>query len=94
MLRHLAAKAKSAPDGRRVIILFVLVLRFIDDGTPACAWEVNFVSKMKHNKEMPIEVTKKQPYGTPAVKIIGVKLENNLLNVSTYDYNYHSLDEG
>ena len=48
---------------------------------------------LKHNKEMPMEVTQKQPYGAPTVKIVWVKLETNLLNVSTYDYNYHSLDE-
>lgn len=93
MLRHLAAKVQSGLKGGRVIISFVLVLRFIDVGTPACAREANFVSKMKHNKEMPMEVTQKQPYGAPTVKIVWVKLETNLLNVSTYDYNYHSLDE-
>ena len=47
MLRHLAAKAKSGLKGGRVIISFVLVLRFIDVGTPACAWVVNFVDNSK-----------------------------------------------
>ena len=40
-----------------------------------------------------MELIKKQPYGAPTVKIVGVKLETNLLSVSTGDYNYHSLDE-
>lgn len=50
MLRHLAAKAKSGLKGGRVIISFVLVLRFIDDGTPACVWEANFVDNLKYRK--------------------------------------------
>ena len=48
MLRHLAAKAKLGLKGGRVIISFVLVLRFIDVGTPACTREVNFVDNLKY----------------------------------------------
>ncbi len=47
MLRHLAAKAKSGLKGGHVIISFVLVFRFIDDGTPSCVWEAIFVDNSK-----------------------------------------------
>ena len=40
-----------------------------------------------------MEVIQKQVYVEPSAQVVEVKMERSLLQVSTQDYNYHSLDE-